>query len=150
MTNCTAPGVTLDTIPVTLGHWRQNPRAQYVRMCDLEEACLGGGLAGDVSCADGHTGPLCDLCKKDPPYFGGRGAPCQSCSDAGDPKETITFYIVGGVGVLLALVLAMAICKRRGAKVPALPKKEDEVGVEKHQGAKHLAQKAVTEGWSKA
>ena len=91
MTNCTAPGVTLDTIPVMEGHWRQNPSAQYVRMCDgFAEACLGGEIAGDTSCADGHTGPLCDLCKKDPLHFGGRGAPCQSCSDAGDPKETIS------------------------------------------------------------
>jgi len=146
MTNCTAPGVTLDTIPVMPGHWRQNPRALYVRMCDLEEACLGGGLAGDASCADGHTGPLCDLCVKDPLHFGGRGEPCQSCSDAGDPMETITFYIIGGVVVLLALVLATAFWKRRGAKVPAAPKKEEEAGVEKYQGAKHLAQKAVTEG----
>ncbi|KOO31505.1 mastigoneme-like protein [Chrysochromulina tobinii] len=117
MTNCTAPGVTLDSIPVTPGHWRQNPRALYVRMCDLEEACLGGGLAGDVSCADGHSGPLCDLCVQDPLHFGGRGEPCQSCSDAGNPMETITFYIIGGVVVLLAFVLAMAICKRRGDKV---------------------------------
>ncbi|KOO34597.1 mastigoneme-like protein [Chrysochromulina tobinii] len=146
MTNCTAPGVTLDTIPVMPGHWRQNPRALYVRMCDLEEACLGAELAGDASCAYGHTGPLCDLCKKDPPYFGGRGSPCQSCSDAGDPMETITSYIIGGVVVLLVLVLAAAICKRRVAKVPAVPKKEDETGVDKYQGAKHLAQKAVTEG----
>ena len=97
----------------------------------MEEACLGGGLAGDASCADGHTGPLCDLCKKDPLHFGGRGEPCQSCSEAGDPMETITFYIVGGVVLLLALVLAMAICIRRGAKVPAVPKKEGEAGVEK-------------------
>jgi len=146
MTNCTAPGVTLDTIPVMPGHWRQNPRALYVRKCDLEEACLGAELAGDVSCADGHTGPLCDLCVKDPLHFGGRGSPCQSCSDAGNPMETITFYIIGGVVVLLAVVLATAICKRRGAKVPAVPKKEEEAGVEKYQGAKHLAQKAVTEG----
>jgi len=146
MTNCTAPGVTLDTIPVMPGHWRQNLRALYVRMCDLKEACLGGGLAGDASCADGHTGPLCDLCVKDPLHFGGRGEPCQSCSDAGDPMETIIFYIIGGVVVLLALVLATAFWKRRVAQVPAAPKKEEEAGVAKYQGAKHLAQKAVTEG----
>jgi len=54
---------------------------------------------------------------QDPLHFGGRGEPCQSCSDAGDPMETITFYIIGGVVVLLAFVLTMAICKRRGDKV---------------------------------
>ncbi|KOO29948.1 cytadherence high molecular weight protein 2 [Chrysochromulina tobinii] len=99
MTNCTALGVMLDTIPVTPGHWRQNPIAQYVRMCDLEEACLGGEIAGDTSCANGHTGPVCDLCVQDPLHFGGRGAPCQLCSDVGDPMFTITFYAVGGVVV---------------------------------------------------
>jgi hypothetical protein len=114
MTNCTAPGVTLDTIPLAPGHWRQSPRARYVRVCDFEEACLGGELAGDASCLDGHTGPLCDLCVKDPLHFGGRGAPCQRCSDLGDPVVTIALYAVGGVVVLVAIVLVTAICKRRG------------------------------------
>ena len=130
MTNCTASGVLLDTIPVLPGYWRQNPRAQYVRMCDLEEACLGGEIAGDTSCADGHSGPVCDLCVQDPLHFGGRGAPCQLCSGVGDPVFTITFYAAGGVVVLLATVLVMAICKRRAAQVaknsPALEHKDKE------------------------
>jgi hypothetical protein len=117
MTNCTAPGVTLDTIPVVQGHWRQNPRAQYVRMCDLKEACLGGEIAGDTSCADGHTGPMCDLCVQDPPYFGGRGKPCQLCSDAGDPETTIIAYAIGGAVILIAIVAAMAVCKRRATTI---------------------------------
>ncbi|KOO20783.1 protein serine threonine [Chrysochromulina tobinii] len=99
MTNCTTPGVMLDTIPVVRGYWRQNPRAQYVRMCDLEKACLGGEIAGDTSCAEGHTGPVCDLCVQDPLHFGGRGTPCQLCSGVGNPVFTITFYAVGGVVV---------------------------------------------------
>jgi len=121
MTNCTSPGVMLDTIPVVRGYWRQNPRAQYVRMCDLEIACLGGEIAGDTSCADGHTGPVCDLCVQDPLHFGGRGTPCQLCSGVGNPVFTITFYAVGGVVVLLAAALVMAICKRRAARVAKLP-----------------------------
>jgi hypothetical protein len=137
MTNCTAPGVTLDTIPVVRGHWRQNPRAQYVRMCDLEEACLGGEIAGDTSCADGHTGPVCDLCVQDPLHFGGRGTPCQLCSDAGDPVVTVTVYAIGGAVILIAIVAAMAVCKRRAAQVAktalALARK-DEVGKEGERG----------------
>jgi len=117
MTNCTAPGVTLDTIPVMEGHWRQNPRAQYVRKCDLEEACLGGEIAGDTSCVDGHTGPVCDLCVQDPLHFGGRGAPCQLCSDAGDPETTIIAYAIGGAVILIAILVAMAVCKRRATTI---------------------------------
>ena len=139
MTNCTAPGVTLDTIPVMEGHWRQNPSAQYVRMCDgFAEACLGGEIAGDSSCADGHKGPLCDLCVQDPLHFGGRGTPCQLCSDAGDPVATITAYAIGGAVILIAIVAAMAVCKRRATTIakgvlgsvtgkPAEEEDEDEV-----------------------
>jgi hypothetical protein len=83
-------------------------------MCDgFPEACLGGEIAGDTSCADGHTGPVCDLCVQDPPYFGGRGTPCQLCSDAGDPETTIIAYAIGGAVILIAILVAMAVCKRR-------------------------------------
>jgi hypothetical protein len=118
MTNCTAPGVTLDTIPIMEGHWRQNPRAQYVRTCDgFPEACLGGEIAGDTSCANGHTGPVCDLCVQDPLHFGGRGTPCLLCSDAGDPVVTVTVYAIGGAVILIAIVVAMAVCKRRATTI---------------------------------
>eukprot|EP00900_Chrysochromulina_parva_P018460 jgi/Chrpa1/26615/Chrysochromulina_OHIO_Genome00026808-RA len=137
MTNCTTPGVMLDTIPVVRGYWRQNPRAQYVRICDLEKACLGGEIAGDTSCADGHTGPVCDLCVQDPLHFGGRGTPCQLCSGVGNPVFTITFYAVGGVVVLLATALVMAICKRRATRVAKLPQGQAASRIE--ESTKNLA-----------
>jgi hypothetical protein len=31
MTNCTAPGITLDTLPVVQGHWRQKTRYRKPR-----------------------------------------------------------------------------------------------------------------------
>jgi len=35
------------------------------------------------------------------------------CSDAGDPETTIIAYAIGGAVILIAIVVAMAVCKRR-------------------------------------
>eukprot|EP00966_Prymnesium_polylepis_P151097 3490821-Prymnesium_polylepis.1 len=54
MTNCTAPGATLSTLPLLPGYWRQSSTSMIVRACNVEEFCLGGDKAGDASCLEGH------------------------------------------------------------------------------------------------
>jgi len=61
-TNCTRAGLTLERLPIEAGYYRQSSTARYVRPCAAAEACLGGDLATDVQCADGHTGPFCSIC----------------------------------------------------------------------------------------
>ena len=92
------------------GSWRQRAKAQVVRTCNFEGACLGGAFVGDALCAPGHYGPLCDVCE--PAYVGGRGKACELCSEAGDVDTTIGFAIgIGVVGILLVLAIGWG-CKK--------------------------------------
>eukprot|EP00966_Prymnesium_polylepis_P315882 7298334-Prymnesium_polylepis.1 len=62
-------------------------------------------------------GPLCDLCSRDPLYYGGRGENGKPCSEVGSPEATIVLAIVG---LAMALVVAVAMgtfFKRRGVKM---------------------------------
>lgn len=117
MTNCSTLNVTLDRIPVRAGYWRQNPRSTIVRLCDYDDACLGGAVAGDASCSPGHRGPLCDICLREPLYYGGRGQGCVLCSDIGDPRLTIGVAVGTFVTLLLLLVLLLILVRKRTDKV---------------------------------
>eukprot|EP00966_Prymnesium_polylepis_P301187 6959414-Prymnesium_polylepis.2 len=103
MTNCSMAGATLDRLPLLPGFWRQRASSMIVRACDDREFCVGGDEPGDASCADGRAGPLCDLCQREPLYYGGRGQECQPCSEAGDPTTTIGLAIGGTVAALVVL-----------------------------------------------
>ena len=41
-TNCSAPGVRLETLPLAAGYWRASIRSVDVRSCYTDGACLGG------------------------------------------------------------------------------------------------------------
>ena len=74
--------------------------------CPQRGGCLGGPDAGDSSCAEGHTGPLCGMCK--PGYYRSQlrsGGGCALCDDAAAPS--IILYGSGGGLALLAAFLYM-------------------------------------------
>ena len=114
-TDCLQPGVTLDKIRVQPGFWRQRPSAQYVRACDLPEACLGGESASQQQCSEGHHGPLCDLCVTNGSvvYHGGRGKQCELCE--GNMGLTIALQLT--VVLLAAVTIAFAVCRRKRSVV---------------------------------
>ena len=41
-TQCQAAGVTLERLPIKRGYWRATAASLEVRLCNLEEACVGG------------------------------------------------------------------------------------------------------------
>jgi len=117
MTNCSAAGATLNRLPLLSGNWRQSASSRIVRACDDQSVCVGGDEPGDASCATGHSGPLCDLCKREPLYYGGRGNECKPCSEAGDPTMTIAVAISGTVSAFVMIVALGMFFKRRALRV---------------------------------
>ena len=69
--------------------------------------------AGDASCAEGHTGPLCDVCIKEPLYYGGRGSACKLCSEQGDPAVTIALAAALFAALLVALAVGVLCFQKR-------------------------------------
>lgn len=99
MTDCTAPGTTLENLTLLPGFWRQSEKSFMVRACELSgnASCVGGTNASR-QCALGYRGPLCSLC--DAGYYGGRGEACKPCE--GDAALTVA-GVVGGVLIVVLL-----------------------------------------------
>ena len=57
---------------------------------------------------------MCDVCSREPLYYGGRGEECQPCFEAGDVGTTIGVAIGGIVLVLVAVGAVGFYFKRRG------------------------------------
>jgi len=108
MTDCSAPGTTLEALPLQPGFWRQSNRSRLVRACEVEGVCIGGSDVR-IQCNGSHTGPLCDLCKEG--FYGGRGKPCEECE--GDVAVTIALPVACIVVALLLIVLLLHRYERR-------------------------------------
>jgi|EP00966_Prymnesium_polylepis_P226916 hypothetical protein len=57
---------------------------------------------------------MCDVCSREPLYYGGRGEECEPCSEAGDVGTTIGVAIGGFVMALVAVGAVGWYLKRRG------------------------------------
>jgi hypothetical protein len=97
-TECSRPGISVDTLPVEPGHWRSTNASVEVLQCDEDEACINNGT--DV-CAVGHRGPLCELCLPD--YAASQGV-CVSCDSSG-AKSAGAFAVVGVIVVIIGIML---------------------------------------------
>jgi hypothetical protein len=54
----------LESVLIKPGMYRVNAESAVVVSCplDSDSACVGGATAGDLLCATGHTGPMCQIC----------------------------------------------------------------------------------------
>jgi hypothetical protein len=129
MTECEHRGITLDSVPVVAGMWRESATSRHVRQCrilasggeeDSHSSCLGGDMSVEdhSPCAEGYTGPLCELCEDT--YYGGKGAPCTECSDA--PLMAVLWPVFALFGAL-ALVCAVLIRFRKSDRVVGVLKR---------------------------
>ena len=107
--DCTLAGMSLETLRIEQGFWRTGPDSTNVLRCYNPEACIGarnmtsagidGSVDGNVTldyCAEGYTGPYCEVCADD--YSGSFGS-CRKCGDGGG--ASIAWSIVGFFALLL-------------------------------------------------
>ena len=106
-TNCNVTGVTLETLPVQRGFYRQGALAHYVRPCVVTSICLGGEDASDEQCMVGHTGPYCSLCAEN--YtFDAELQQCRLCS-AANPEALARAGAIGSLASLVVLAIALRL-----------------------------------------
>lgn len=70
-TDCSAPGITVEALPLLAGYWRSNSSSYNVVQCYAEVACThpnrtttAADFNVDDQCTEGHTGPVCNVCKE--------------------------------------------------------------------------------------
>ncbi|GMH73335.1 hypothetical protein TrRE_jg3119, partial [Triparma retinervis] len=72
---CDEAGVTVEKLPLMKGYWRSSSNSSNIVQCYTESACLHPDdddsedtstttITADDQCAEGHTGPLCNVCEK--------------------------------------------------------------------------------------
>jgi hypothetical protein len=52
----------LDEVLIEPGRYRVDTQSVVVVECPVDSACVGGAAAGDLICATGRTGPMCQIC----------------------------------------------------------------------------------------
>ena len=101
-------GYELSNIVLEPAYWRLSPQSSEVYACKRSadtSPCRGGATAGnegDGYCADGHYGPLCELCRNASYFFSRDTAQCEECPKPADITGTIG---VGLGGLLLVAVI---------------------------------------------
>ena len=119
--DCTDPGATLSSLPVTVGYFRQSNASVDIRRCpDAGENCGGrddcdhsssgcrGTLNGSLPCGPTLEGVLCQTCQGDDWYYVGASgdevAHCRPCSDTLGSSLGLTAAVVASVLLLLAIL----------------------------------------------
>ena len=116
--DCSAPGVSLETLKLTPGYWRSHGRSLDIRPCYRDGACKGGDSAtasaasNSSYCATGYGGILCDVCE--PEYVLTSDGSCVLCGGGSGS-------LWGPGTALLGIVLVLAI----GAALTILWKRRD-------------------------
>jgi uncharacterized membrane protein YhaH (DUF805 family) len=103
--DCSAQGLTIETLRIQPGYWRTTNRSQAVLPCP-NYFCVGG-TAQSGYCLKGHTGALCAVCG--PRHARSSLGGCTAC----DSGSTIVSPIVSALCILGLLGLALALYLRR-------------------------------------
>ncbi|GMH77788.1 hypothetical protein TrST_g13868 [Triparma strigata] len=104
-TKCDHAGVTMRDLPINRGYWRSNFTSSNIVKCYIKQACpqspstktINSTNPIDEQCADGHTGPICNLCLQG--YAKDFLGNCITCEDDRFhiPTETAAILVTLGV-----------------------------------------------------
>ncbi|GMI02364.1 hypothetical protein TrVE_jg9031 [Triparma verrucosa] len=104
-TKCDHAGVTMRDLPINRGYWRSNFTSSNIVKCYIKQACpqspstktINSTNPIDEQCADGHTGPICNLCLQG--YAKDVLGNCITCEDDRFhvPTETAAILVTLGV-----------------------------------------------------
>ncbi|GMH83062.1 hypothetical protein TrST_g8014 [Triparma strigata] len=101
-------GVTIEDLPLQQGFWRSGLNSSNVVKCYIKEACSQSPSSKtgnstnpiDDQCADGHTGPVCNVCIPD--YAMSVLGKCETCNND-------NFYIPTESSIFMAVLAAILI-----------------------------------------
>eukprot|EP00519_Triparma_laevis_P007065 CAMPEP_0182496394 /NCGR_PEP_ID=MMETSP1321-20130603/5043_1 /TAXON_ID=91990 /ORGANISM="Bolidomonas sp., Strain RCC1657" /LENGTH=1494 /DNA_ID=CAMNT_0024700001 /DNA_START=461 /DNA_END=4945 /DNA_ORIENTATION=- len=98
--NCSRVGLTLKTLPMNDGYWRSSSDSHNIVECENPASCVH--VSDEELCADGHTGPVCSVCKDG--FSKNSVGVCESCASVG---VSIGFYTLCGIILMSATYLAL-------------------------------------------
>jgi hypothetical protein len=104
--NETVNGLTIETLLLLPGYWRQSSRTEDVRECLVTEACVGGEVASQY-CLEGHRGPYCNVCEDG--FSKDVFKLCQRCNSS---NRNIVGTVLGFVGFVIGLFGAHFLKKK--------------------------------------
>jgi hypothetical protein len=108
-TNCSAPNLTLATIPAASGWFRPDKISTMFYMCE-NKGCIGGRV--EQQCASGHGGALCAVCLDG---FTRQSGTCISCG-IDVSKNSVSGGIIIASTVppfLFFIVMFVSFCRKR-------------------------------------
>jgi len=118
-TNCDKAGITMETLPLLEGYWRSGINTANVVQCYTESACAQSDEVQnttaahkdtDFQCAEGHTGPICNVCENNwVKSLTGECFECQPTSTG--TSASLSIFILIGLPLLLFFLV-----KRKRAK----------------------------------
>eukprot|EP00611_Tribonema_gayanum_P031460 TRINITY_DN90_c0_g1_i11.p1 TRINITY_DN90_c0_g1~~TRINITY_DN90_c0_g1_i11.p1 ORF type:complete len:747 (-),score=84.96 TRINITY_DN90_c0_g1_i11:24-2264(-) len=113
--NCTSIGITVHTLPLASGFWRETFDQQEIRTCWNAGACKGGEhisstvTSVDAYCSAGYTGPYCAVCA--PGYARLPGYRCIECTSS---ATAATLTVLGVVALAILLLVWLLFSKSTG------------------------------------
>ena len=111
-------GERIENVTLKDGYWRFSNQAEGddIEECPSVDACVSSSGTGDELCAEGSSGPVCDIC--DNGFTKDIMGTCVSCSSSGATAATalatLSFFI------LIAIVVCIAVKRRLKKKATAL------------------------------
>ena len=133
-TNCTEPGVELETLPLLPDFWRSHNRSRRVRKCFTPGSCVGGSNTSAL-CRVGHSGPFCEVCRDG--FYRDSGQ-CVACT-----STPFNALIAGGVlATMLVLIIGTYAFQRLKAKRINLKLSEREKDEKEKSGLSDAVQAA--------
>ncbi|KAG5188538.1 hypothetical protein JKP88DRAFT_262256 [Tribonema minus] len=100
---CAIIGITVQTLPLAAGCWRETFSEEVIRECWNAGACSGGsadgGTSTDLYCHPGYEGPYCAVCSDG--YASLPGYRCVECT----PKATATTFTILAISIVAILCI---------------------------------------------
>ncbi|GMH87753.1 hypothetical protein TrST_g3113 [Triparma strigata] len=100
--NCTQIGLTLETLLINDGYWRNSLDSHKIEECDMEEACSQRPGTNGTECREGHDGPICSVCKDGFSKSTLKGI-CRPC----DKLERLLWFYIGGPILLIVTLIGL-------------------------------------------
>ena len=101
--DCSAVGVKVETLPVMEGYWRAATTTDVLHPCYTRAFCPNSNASANASatCAEGHTGPFCEICESG--YYRSTIGGCVICQGS-----LSTGFM--SFGVMMAAILILTVC----------------------------------------
>ena len=133
--DCSAFNTTLESLGVPSGFWRASLLTAQLYSCDDSDTCDGGTSRAHAArrlqsndssaptghyCAEGHAGPLCELCVEDDHYFSNDKRRCVACPSASSRLGILSAVVAGAALLFLAIHLTIIRTRVRSRNIHRL------------------------------